>query len=46
MEVPHPPGNSDQYQTKGLAGKGICKSIKTKDMENGHIREMRLGQRA
>jgi hypothetical protein len=26
------PGNSDQYQNRGLAGIGVCKNIKTKDM--------------
>ena len=27
---PHPLGNSDGYQNKGLAGKAICKTMKTK----------------
>ncbi len=28
--TPTPPGNSDGYQNKGLAGKAICKTMKTK----------------
>jgi hypothetical protein len=44
--APPPPGNSDQYQTKGLAEKAVRKNIKTTDMGNDDIQGMRLGQRA
>ncbi len=33
---PHPGGgNADIYQTKGVAGKGICKAMKTKGRQIG-----------
>src|SRR6266481_6290635 len=28
--TPHPGGNADGYQNKGVAGKAICKTMKTK----------------
>jgi len=30
---PHAPGNSDDYQKKGVAGGAICMNVKTKDLE-------------
>jgi hypothetical protein len=27
----HPPGNSHERQNKGLAAKGVCMNVKTKD---------------
>jgi hypothetical protein len=34
---PTPQGNSDRYQKKGVAGKAIRKSMKTKDRQNWRI---------
>jgi len=30
VRTPHPGGNADVHQTKEVAGKGICKTMKTK----------------
>ena len=30
VRTPHPGGNADDYQTKGVAGEAICKTMKTK----------------
>jgi len=32
---PHPGGNADVYQRKGIAGKAICKTMKTKGRQIG-----------
>src|SRR5947209_916220 len=37
-----PGGNADVYQSKGLAGKAICKTMKTKGRQNRFVRS---GQR-
>jgi hypothetical protein len=33
--APTPGGNADRYQTKGVAGKAICKTMKTKGRQTG-----------
>jgi hypothetical protein len=32
--TPHPPGNADDYENKGIAGKAIRKTMKIKGEQN------------
>jgi ABC-type sugar transport system substrate-binding protein len=36
---PHTGGNADNYQNKRVAGKAICKTMKTKGEQTGLLRQ-------
>src|SRR6266852_3091114 len=37
VQTPTPPGNADGYQNKGVAGKAIRKTMKTKGRQNRRV---------